>query len=172
MNRRGFTLIEIVVVVAIAGLVMGLVFSSVGSAQKSRRDLTRKDHLRQIAAANLTYLSNNKKLLGTGSGCGSAGDGIGWFFGDYGYTTIYQCLVNQAGLSSKITDPLTTVFCGSTPTNNCYTYMQYNCTENGVPVAYIYAKLENAEQTATSTDTTCNSVADTSWGMNYYVKVE
>jgi prepilin-type N-terminal cleavage/methylation domain-containing protein len=42
-KEKGFTLIEIVLVLAIAGLLLVIVFLAVSGAQKSRRDSQRKN---------------------------------------------------------------------------------------------------------------------------------
>jgi prepilin-type N-terminal cleavage/methylation domain-containing protein len=49
-KEKGFTLIEIVLVLAIAGLLLVIVFLAVSGAQKSRRDTQRKnDNARLLA---------------------------------------------------------------------------------------------------------------------------
>ena len=55
---KGFTLIEIVLVLAIAGLIMVIVFLAVSGAQKSRRDTQRKNDIGRIEAAMENYASN------------------------------------------------------------------------------------------------------------------
>ncbi|MDB5179062.1 MAG: hypothetical protein JWN01_1005 [Patescibacteria group bacterium] len=57
-KEKGFTLIEIVLVLAIAGLLMVIVFLAVSGAQKSRRDTQRKNDIGRIAAALENYASN------------------------------------------------------------------------------------------------------------------
>lgn len=55
---KGFTLIEIVLVLAIAGLLLVIVFLAVSGAQKSRRDSQRKQDVSRVAAALESYASN------------------------------------------------------------------------------------------------------------------
>ena len=57
-KEKGFTLIEIVLVLAIAGLLLVIVFLAVSGAQKSRRDTQRKNDLAQIASQVEAYASN------------------------------------------------------------------------------------------------------------------
>lgn len=57
-KEKGFTLIEIVLVLAIAGLLLVIVFLAVSGAQKSRRDNQRKNDLARIAAQVEAYASN------------------------------------------------------------------------------------------------------------------
>ncbi len=58
-KEKGFTLIEIVLVLAIAGLLLVIVFLAVSGAQKSRRDNQRKNDLSAFAASLELYASNN-----------------------------------------------------------------------------------------------------------------
>jgi prepilin-type N-terminal cleavage/methylation domain-containing protein len=58
-KEKGFTLIEIVLVLAIAGLILLMVFLAVSGAQKSRRDTQRKNDLARVAAQVEDYASNN-----------------------------------------------------------------------------------------------------------------
>jgi len=58
-SRRGFTLIEIVLVLAIAGLLLIIVFLAVSGAQRARRDHQRKDDLSEFLAATVEYSGNN-----------------------------------------------------------------------------------------------------------------
>jgi prepilin-type N-terminal cleavage/methylation domain-containing protein len=58
-KEKGFTLIEIVLVLAIAGLLLVIVFLAVSGAQKSRRDSQRKSDAARILAQAEQYASNN-----------------------------------------------------------------------------------------------------------------
>jgi prepilin-type N-terminal cleavage/methylation domain-containing protein len=59
MKRRGFTLIEIVIVMAVAGLILAIVFLAVSGAQRSRRDSQRKHDLARLVAQLEIYASAN-----------------------------------------------------------------------------------------------------------------
>ncbi len=56
---EGFTLIEIVLVLAIAGLIMVIVFLAVSGAQKARRDTQRKNDLSRVGTMLEQFASNN-----------------------------------------------------------------------------------------------------------------
>lgn len=56
---KGFTLIEIVLVLAIAGLILLIVFLAVQGAQKSRRDSARKHDAARMLAAWESCAANN-----------------------------------------------------------------------------------------------------------------
>lgn len=57
-KEKGFTLIEIVLVLAIAGLLLVIVFLAVSGAQKSRRDSQRKNDLSRLSSQIESYASN------------------------------------------------------------------------------------------------------------------
>ena len=61
-ERRGFTIIEVVLVLAIAGLIFLMVFIALPALQRSQRDTQRKNDVDRIAAAVNSYISNNNKL--------------------------------------------------------------------------------------------------------------
>lgn len=58
-RQKGFTLIEIVLVLAIAGLILLMVFLAVSGAQRSRRDTQREEDAGRIASQLEQYASNN-----------------------------------------------------------------------------------------------------------------
>ena len=60
MKRRGFTLIEIVIVLAIAAMIMIIVFAAVQGAQRARRDAERRRALDSIAGQIENFASNNR----------------------------------------------------------------------------------------------------------------
>lgn len=59
LSEKGFTLVEIVIVLAIAGLIMVIVFVGVQGAQRARRDAVRKNDNARIAALLEQFRSNN-----------------------------------------------------------------------------------------------------------------
>lgn len=70
MNRKqqGFTIIEVVLVLAIAGLIFLMVFIALPALQKGQRDTQRRNDLSQFAAQVNQYQSNNKGVVPTGTG--------------------------------------------------------------------------------------------------------
>ena len=58
-QQEGFTLIEIVLVLAIAGLILVVVFLAVGGAQRARRDTQRVNDAGRVAADLEQFASNN-----------------------------------------------------------------------------------------------------------------
>jgi prepilin-type N-terminal cleavage/methylation domain-containing protein len=62
-RERGFTIIEVVLVLAIAGLIFLMVFMALPALQKSQRDTARKNDVGIVAAALTNYSSNNRGQL-------------------------------------------------------------------------------------------------------------
>ena len=60
-KRTGFTLIEVVLVLAIAGLIFLMVFIALPALQRSQRNTRRKSDLARISTAVTDYTTNNKK---------------------------------------------------------------------------------------------------------------
>jgi len=59
-KTKGFTIIEVVLVLAIAGLIFLMVFIALPALQRSQRDSARKSELSTVLAAITTYQSNNR----------------------------------------------------------------------------------------------------------------
>lgn len=59
LKNSGFTLVETTMVLAIAGLIMVLVFTGVQGAQRSRRDAVRKVSLDSFVTRVIQFASNN-----------------------------------------------------------------------------------------------------------------
>lgn len=58
-KEKGFTIIEVVLVLAIAGLIFLVVFLALPALQRSQRDQQRRSDLGRVASALQTYQSNN-----------------------------------------------------------------------------------------------------------------
>lgn len=69
-SNKGFTLIEIVLVLAIAGLLLAIVFIALSGAQKSRRDTQRKnDAARMLAAVESCAGNHGGQYTGAFGSC-------------------------------------------------------------------------------------------------------
>ena len=64
-KKSGFTLIEIVIVLAIAALIMVIVFVAVSGAQRSRRDTEKRSVAAAVLASLTQCASDNKGKIGT-----------------------------------------------------------------------------------------------------------
>jgi prepilin-type N-terminal cleavage/methylation domain-containing protein len=60
---KGFTIIEVVLVLAIAGLIFLMVFIALPALQSGQRDSARKQDVGSIATAVNSYISNNRNKL-------------------------------------------------------------------------------------------------------------
>ena len=62
-KNKGFTIIEVVLVLAIAGLIFMMVFIALPSLQRSQRDTQRKNDVSRLETAISSYTSNNRGSL-------------------------------------------------------------------------------------------------------------
>ena len=58
-SKKGFTIIEVVLVLAIAGLIFLMVFVALPALQRSQRDTQRRNDLARVATAITQYQTNN-----------------------------------------------------------------------------------------------------------------
>ena len=65
IKNKGFTIIEVVLVLAIAGLIFMMVFVALPALQRSQRDTQRKNDLSRLNTAVASYQSNNRGALPT-----------------------------------------------------------------------------------------------------------
>ena len=59
-RKKGFTIIEVVLVLAIAGLIFLMVFIALPALQRNQRDTARKNEVGKVASAITSYQSNNR----------------------------------------------------------------------------------------------------------------
>ena len=62
-NKKGFTIIEVVLVLAIAGLIFLMVFIALPALQRNQRDTQRKNDLNRELTAVRNYQANNKNQV-------------------------------------------------------------------------------------------------------------
>jgi len=62
-KEKGFTIIEVVLVLAIAGLIFLMVFIALPALQRSQRDTQRKNDLSRAITAVTSFASNNRGAL-------------------------------------------------------------------------------------------------------------
>ena len=63
MKKNGFTIIEVVLVLAVAGLVFLMVFVALPSLQRSQRDTQRRQDIARVVTALTQYQANNQGSL-------------------------------------------------------------------------------------------------------------
>ena len=61
--RKAFTLVELLVVIAVIALLAGLLIVAVGGARRAAQDTSERSRLRGLAMASATYASSNKGRL-------------------------------------------------------------------------------------------------------------
>lgn len=61
-QRKAFTIIEVVLVLAVAGLIFLMVFIALPALQRSQRNTRRRQDIARIATAVTNYQANNNKL--------------------------------------------------------------------------------------------------------------
>lgn len=71
-QQKGFTIIEVVLVLAIAGLIFLMVFIALPALQRGQRDQARKNDVSVVASALNTFKSNNRGGFGS---VGATGNG-------------------------------------------------------------------------------------------------
>lgn len=64
-NVKGFTIIEVVLVLAIAGLIFLMVFIALPALQRGQRDTARKNDVSTVSSAVTTFTSNNRGAFPT-----------------------------------------------------------------------------------------------------------
>ena len=62
-SKKGFTIIEVVLVLAIAGLIFLMVFVALPALQRSQRDTQRRDDMARVASALTNWQTNNNNNL-------------------------------------------------------------------------------------------------------------
>ncbi|HSX43707.1 MAG TPA: type II secretion system protein, partial [Candidatus Saccharimonadales bacterium] len=68
-RTEGFTIIEVLIVLAIAGLILLIVFLAVPALQRNSRNTQRRNDVAKLLAAVQEYSNNNRGILpATGSG--------------------------------------------------------------------------------------------------------
>jgi prepilin-type N-terminal cleavage/methylation domain-containing protein len=71
-SNRGFTIIEVMIVLAIAGLILLIVFLAVPALQRSARNTQRKNDAAAVAAGVANFIADNGGALPTALGYSSA----------------------------------------------------------------------------------------------------
>jgi prepilin-type N-terminal cleavage/methylation domain-containing protein len=72
-TNRGFTIIEVMIVLAIAGLIMVIVFIAVPQLQRNQRDNARQSIANRVKAELETYAGNNQGAYPFQTGCATTG---------------------------------------------------------------------------------------------------
>lgn len=162
--RHGFTIVELLIVIVVIGILAAITVAAYNGVQAQARDNVRKQDLAQLAKATKLYAVDKGDYAEVN--CGSAGSG--WLPTDYDglglAVPIISCLTSGGYLSKELRDPSGLGSCSGL---TCFAYMKASCAGG----TYYYAHLETLPQTSTDLDATCQGTWDTSYGMNYIVRV-
>lgn len=142
--KKGFTFIEVSLVLAVAGLIFAMVFVALPALQRSSRDTTRRDDMSKFITAVKKYQTNNRGALpGGGEILDETHSSISvkeYKTGDFKDTS-WQGFYNKY-LGENFVDPLgesyglNVVKCDAqTSGGDCKTTAQYY--EQNIPVNYI-----------------------------------
>lgn len=102
LPRCGFSLIELLVSVAVLAVLASLLISGIGAVKKRSLLATGMSHHRQVTAAYLSYLSDNGGVLWYREASGAWSGGSGGLFGPQNYASApgYLCyLLEPYGLA-------------------------------------------------------------------------
>lgn len=99
-KRQGFTLVELLVVLAIIGLLVGLLLPAVQQAREAARRMSCSNNLRQLGLAVQNYHSSHKRLP---PGYVASSDAVGAEFGNgWGWGSMILPEMEQSSLMQQI----------------------------------------------------------------------
>lgn len=125
-NSKGFTLIELMMIVAILGMTSSLIMASVNDARKKSRDAKRISDMAQIQKTLEMYLDKESQYPGY-----TDDNGTGWDIG---------CGIGDAFIGDLKPDyfsqvPTDQISCDHSGSGGLwYAYHKYNAGENGCPI--------------------------------------
>ena len=99
--RAGFTIIEIVLGLAVAGLIILMVFVALPALQRSQRDTARKNDISRLVSAITDYKTNNRGRAPFATSGQSRNLGAGQFVDDY-----LTLKAGGSGSGASFADPL------------------------------------------------------------------
>lgn len=139
-KQRGFTLLELLVVIGIIGLLASVITVNLTGARKRARDIKRISDVRQMQTAMEDYYGRNGK-----------------------YPTAISDLVSGAEIPIWPTDPLAPAGTVCTAnSDNCYWYAAYTPAGTIGPQSYhMGTSLEETASIVLNQDRDCNSTSGT-----------
>lgn len=194
LRREGFTIVELIIIIAVIGILAGIIAVAWPGYLRQTQDSERKNDLDQLATALDVYALHENSHMTTGSGCGKAGNGNGFVSAGASNIATYQtsivaCLQSiEAIASGAFADPSGCLYdsggnCGSYGGNSVKAYMKATCTTDGTQKTYVFAYLESEPANDSEIDGLCDSgtvsgfsiteqLWGTNYGMNYYIEAK
>lgn len=135
-SEGGFTIIEVLIVLAIAGLIMLIVFLAVPALQRNSRNTERKNDVANLLGAVNEFTNNNGGTLPTVAGDFTGNTKLGY------YTAADVVYVTSGGANTdtskvyivkgyKCTDAITTPAAGSSRQVAAWYYVETSGTPKG-----------------------------------------
>lgn len=134
-TSKGFTIIEVVLVLAIAGLIFLMVFIALPALQRNQRDTQRKNDMGRLSSAIVNYTNSNRGALPTNYSSFvtqylvAGGDS---FIDPAGATTAQGSTVTTYVMTTKDNSDLTSDF--ATSQNIIYYTPDYVCGDSSANV--------------------------------------
>jgi len=104
-NKKGFTIIEVVLVLAIAGLIFLMVFIALPALQRSQRNTQREDDLARVITSVNNYQTNNSGKVPFGRDGGQIVNLVTRYMDDGCAGTASGNLATFTGCGNEFTDP-------------------------------------------------------------------
>lgn len=123
-NSKGFTIIEVLIVLAIAGLILLVVFLAVPALNRNSRNTSIKSDVQNVLGGVSEYRAandgSNPTTIGTSSGLVTYGAGTGTSIKVQGSTTathtpFAEAAPTKASLTAGIVTVMLNAKCGATP---------------------------------------------------------
>jgi len=169
-RRAGFTIVELLIVVVVIAILAAISLVAYTGFQARARDSIRKQDLATLAKVTQLYAVDKGDYVVAGCGRTSSPIGGGWLTSDYDGVgpniSINDCLINYGYLQAPLRDPSGLDSCSNGA--DCHAYLKTGCISG----TWYLANLETLPQDSTFTDDKCVSSWDTSYGINYAVKVD
>jgi prepilin-type N-terminal cleavage/methylation domain-containing protein len=144
-DQKGFTIIEVLIVLAIAGLILLIVFLAVPALQRNSRNTARRNDVSRILGAIQEVADNNQGKIDTTVLTGTATGTVANAVGTLGYYQTANITVNAASTTATNTNP-----------DNIAIYVGTTCNGNSLAtgtsrqVAVLYAVEPSTQQCTSS----------------------
>ncbi len=151
-NIKGFTIIEVVLVLAIAGLIFLMVFVALPALQSGQRDTARKQDVGNVGTGITNYMSANRNALPpnsaptTAANLGTPGNGFLSAVSQGTTAVNVRAYTATATATDSVVDVYKGARCGAVSTSNknqvalttgsARQYVMVTLLENGGGVAY------------------------------------